>query len=133
LAGWFGSVAGDLCVGGEFTAVVLASGWDGRGRIEACVQEQKLSVSMWEKEGSEHTVECQLVAEGDSTTLMLDVRGVKLDWVWAYGAGWHEHLEDLGSHLLGQNRPDVPAGSHARFEELEAHYRAMPVKPLNTL
>jgi uncharacterized protein YndB with AHSA1/START domain len=131
LAGWFGTVTGDLRVGGEFTAVVLASGWDGRGRIEACVQRQKVSVSMWETEDSEHAAEAQLVSEGDHTILALEVRGVKLEWVWAYGAGWQEHLEDLGSHLLGQNRPDVAAGSGARFQELEPHYRAMSVEPLN--
>jgi uncharacterized protein YndB with AHSA1/START domain len=131
LAGWFGTVTGDLRVGGEFTAVVMSSGWDGRGRIEVCVQQQKLRVNMWEKEGVAHTAESQLVAEGgDHTILTLEVRGVNLEWVWAYGAGWQEHLEDLGSHLLGENRPDVPAGSGARFQELEPHYRAMPIEPL---
>jgi uncharacterized protein YndB with AHSA1/START domain len=131
LAGWFGSISGNLHVGGEFTALVLASGWDGQGRIEACVQQQKLRVIMWETEGSEHTAEAELVAEGDHTILKLEVRGVKLEVVWAYGAGWQEHLEDLGSYLLGQNRPDIPAGSGARFQELEPHYRAMSVEPLN--
>jgi uncharacterized protein YndB with AHSA1/START domain len=133
LAGWFGSVTGDLRVGGEFAAIVLASGRDGRGRIDVCVQQQTLSVTMWEKEGAEHTAESQLVADGDRTILVLEVRGVNLEWVWAYGAGWQEHLEDLGSHLLGHDRADVPAGSGARFQELEAHYRAMPVEPLNPL
>src|ERR1700677_2795649 len=47
LAGWFGTVAGDLRVGGEFTAVVMSSGWDGQGRIEECDQLQKLRVNMW--------------------------------------------------------------------------------------
>jgi hypothetical protein len=108
----------------------MSSGWDGQGRIEVCVPQQKLRVNMWEKEGAEHTAEAQLIAEGDLTILMLEVRGVNLEWVWAYGAGWQEHLEDLGSHLLGENRPEMPAGSGARFQELEPHYRAMPVEPL---
>jgi uncharacterized protein YndB with AHSA1/START domain len=131
LEGWFGSVAGDLRVGGEFTALVLASGWDGQGRIAACVERQKLSVRMWEDEGSEHTVEPQLFAEGDHTILQLEVRGVKLELVWAYGAGWQEHLEDLGSYLLGHNRAEAPAGSGARFKELEPHYRVMPIERLS--
>jgi uncharacterized protein YndB with AHSA1/START domain len=131
LAGWFGSVAGDLHAGGDFTAVVLASGWDGRGRIDACVPEERLSVTMWEQEGVEHSAEAHLIAEGDRTSLELEVRGVPLDVVWAYGAGWQEHLEDLGSHLWGRNRGDVPAGSDARFQELEPHYRAMSVEPLD--
>lgn len=36
LARWYGNVEGDLHVGGEFTAKVTASGWDGRGRIDVC-------------------------------------------------------------------------------------------------
>ena len=36
LAHWYAKVDGDLRVGGEFTATVFGSGWDGRGRIEMC-------------------------------------------------------------------------------------------------
>ena len=33
LARWYGRVGGDLRIGGEFTATVFGSGWDGRGRV----------------------------------------------------------------------------------------------------
>jgi len=38
LARWYGNVQGDLREGGEFTAFVFASEWNGRGRIEKCVR-----------------------------------------------------------------------------------------------
>jgi uncharacterized protein YndB with AHSA1/START domain len=130
LAGWYGRVNGDLHIGGEFTAVVYTSGWDGQGRVDVCVPEQHLVVTMWEEEGKEHSAAVELVADGDHTILELEVRGVPIDVVWAYGAGWQEHLEDLGSHLEGRNRADVPVTSEAHFDELAALYREMPVVPL---
>src|SRR5215475_10397632 len=35
LARWYGQVEGDLRLGGQFRARVLASGWEGTGRVEA--------------------------------------------------------------------------------------------------
>jgi uncharacterized protein YndB with AHSA1/START domain len=127
LARWYGNVAGDLREGGEFTAIVSASGWDGHGRVEVCVPAQQLRVVMSEEEGPEHVVAAELVADGDHTTLMLVVRGVPLDLVWAYGAGWQVHLEDLGFHLAGHEDMNPPS----RWDELEPMYRGMPVVPLD--
>ncbi|MGP8009527.1 MAG: SRPBCC domain-containing protein [Acidimicrobiales bacterium] len=129
LAGWFGNVSGDLHVGGVFTVVVHTSGFDGQGRVDVCVPQRHLVVTMWEEEGAEHSVALELVADGNHTTLELEVRGIPIDVVWAYGAGWQEHLEDLGSHLEGRNRADMPR-SEAHFDELTSIYREMPVVPL---
>jgi uncharacterized protein YndB with AHSA1/START domain len=126
LTHWYGRVEGDLLVGGEFTAFVLASEWDGRGRIDACVPQRKLVVTMWEVADAEHIVAVELVDDGDSTTLELEVRGLPLDLVWAYGAGWHVHLEDLGAYLSGQESLNLPT----RWDELEPHYRGMTITPL---
>ncbi len=131
LARWFGEVSGDLHVGGEFTAFVLASEWDGSGRINTCVPPETLSVTMWEEEGVEHVAAAQLVADGSNTIFELVVRGVPMEVLWAYGAGWQEHAEDLGAHLSGHDRADESDRSDARFQELEPHYRAMPVVPLD--
>jgi uncharacterized protein YndB with AHSA1/START domain len=130
LARWFGNVTGELHADGEFTAFVLASEWDGAGRINVCVPPQTLSVTMWEEEGVEHVASAQLVADGSHTNLELVVRGVPMEVLWAYGAGWQVHVEDLGAHLLGHDRADMPIRSDARFQELEPYYRAMPVVPL---
>jgi uncharacterized protein YndB with AHSA1/START domain len=126
LAHWYGRVDGDLRAGGEFSALVLASGWDGRGRIDECVPHQRLKVTMWEKEGAEHVVSAELNTDGDPTVLVLEVRGLPVDLVWAYGAGWQVHLEDLGSHLAGEERLNLPT----RWDELEPIYRQMTVVPL---
>jgi uncharacterized protein YndB with AHSA1/START domain len=128
LAGWFGTVSGELRGGGEFAAFVYASEWDGRGRIDECDTRKRLVVTMWEEEGKEHTAEAELDGVGDHTTLQLQVSGVPLEFVWAYGAGWQEHLEDLGSHLAGHSR--TPSSSDSRFDEFAASYREMTVIPL---
>ena len=125
-AHWYGKVEGDFRVGGKFTAHVLASEWDGQGRIEACVPHQRLEVTVWEKVGEEHVVAVELTADGDLTSVALEVRGVPLDLVWAYGVGWQVHLEDLGAHLSGLGRRNLPT----RWNELEPPYRGMTVAPL---
>jgi uncharacterized protein YndB with AHSA1/START domain len=126
LALWYGRLDGDLRVGGEFAAYVWASEWDGRGRIDACVTQRMLEVAMWEVEGEEHVVALELIADGGLTTLLLEVRGLPVDLVWAYGAGWQVHLEDLGSHLSEKEDRNLPT----RWDELEPLYRAMKVEPL---
>jgi uncharacterized protein YndB with AHSA1/START domain len=126
LAHWYGRVEGDLRAGGEFSSFVLTSGWDGIGRIDECVPQQRLEVTMWEEEGAEHVVTAELIADGDQTDLVLAVRGLPLDLVWAYGAGWQVHLEDLGAHLAGLESMNTTT----RWDELEPIYREMAVVPL---
>jgi uncharacterized protein YndB with AHSA1/START domain len=130
LARWYGKVEGDLRVGGEFTAAVFGSGWDGRGRIDVCVPPRKLEVTMWEEEGAEGVVAAELVTDGDDTILVIERRGIPLDAVYAYGAGWQAHVEDLGAHLAGQDCSDWPGDSWPRWEELAPSYREMTVVPL---
>jgi uncharacterized protein YndB with AHSA1/START domain len=126
LSRWFGKVEGDLRVNGVFTAFVFASEWNGHGRIDACVPQRQVSVTMWEQEGAEHVIAAELIEVGDPTTLALEVRGLPLDVVWAYGAGWQVHLEDLGAYLSGQEKRNLPT----RWDELEPIYREMTVSPL---
>lgn len=126
LAQWYGRVQGEFRVGGEITAFVTASGWDGRGRIEVCAPPEQLRVTMSEDEGPEQVVTAELGADGDGTTLVVEVCGMPLDFVWAYGAGWQVHVEDLGAHLAGKDREN----SDTRWNELEVIYREMAVSPL---
>jgi uncharacterized protein YndB with AHSA1/START domain len=127
---WYGKVHGDLRVGGEFTATVHGSGWDGRGRIDECDPPQRLEVTMWEEEGAEGVVAAELVTDGAETILMIERRGIPLDMLYAYGAGWQAHMEDLGAHLAGQDCSDWPGDSWPRWEELAPSYREMTVVPL---
>jgi uncharacterized protein YndB with AHSA1/START domain len=130
LARWYGKVGGDLRVGGEFTATVFGSGWDGRGRIDVCVPPRKLEVTEWEEEGSEAGVTAELVTDGDATILIIERRAIPLDLLWAYGCGWQTHVEDLWAHLAGQERADWPSSWGTRFDELAPFYREMAVVPL---
>lgn len=131
LARWYGNVHGELRVGGEFTATVFASGWDGHGRVDVCVRPQALEVSLWEADGAEAVVAAELAADGDDTVLVLERRSVPLDLLWAYGAGWHEHLEDLAAHLAGDDVADRTARGDSRFDELTPRYQQMAVTPLD--
>ena len=85
LARWYGKVEGDLTVGGEFTAIVAASGWNGRGRVDVCDPPRKLGVTMWEQDGDEGAVVAELTTDGDTdwTMLTIERRGIALDVTWA--------------------------------------------------
>src|SRR5271155_4740835 len=63
VARWYGTINGDFNVGGEFTAVVFASGWAGHGRIVECVPQQLLKVTMWEEVDLGHVVAAELFAD----------------------------------------------------------------------
>jgi uncharacterized protein YndB with AHSA1/START domain len=130
LARWYGKIDGDLRLGGVFTAFVPASGWDGRGRIEACDPPRQLRLTMWEEESSKGAVAAELVADGDHTVLLFEKRGIPLDLPWAFGAGWQAHFEDLEAHLVGADRADLAARWNERFDELEPYFRKMTVVPL---
>jgi hypothetical protein len=84
-------------------------------------------VTQWEEERAEHVISVELVADGDHTILMLVTRGMPVDLLWAYGAGWHVHLEDLGAYIAGKDREELSTTSKARMDELVPIYRAMDV------
>jgi hypothetical protein len=69
-----------------------------------------------------------VVPDGARTDLAIEVRGVPLDVLWAYGAGWQEHIEDLRAHLAGKDR--APMGSDSRFDEIALLYREMTVQAI---
>jgi uncharacterized protein YndB with AHSA1/START domain len=130
LVRWYGTVEGDLRLGGEITALATVSQSDLRGRIDVCTPPQTLSITTWNEEGREHTVTAELTAEGAGTALVLETRGMPVDIAWAYGAGWHVHVEDLAAHLAGTESPDWPASSNDLWSTLEPTYQAMSVTPL---
>jgi len=43
--------------------------------------------------------ELALAADGDQTILVIEVRGMPLDKIAFYGAGWQIHAEDLAAYL----------------------------------
>ena len=119
VARWYAQVDGDLRLGGEFRARVFASGWEGTGRIEACEPPRRLQVMTREADESaaagvgpapfDETVEATLTADGDQTILVIEIRGLPVDKLAGYGAGWQLHAEDLASYVAGRELGDAAA------------------------
>ena len=105
LVRWIADVSGDLATGGGFTAR-FTSGWEGSGRIDVCERPHRLLVTTWEDESPdrESTIEATLTAVEGGTRLVVEERGVPVDQLAAYGAGWQVHAEDLAAHVAGRER-----------------------------
>ena len=129
LARWYGEVEGDLRPGGEFRLHLESVGWDGTGRVESCEPPRRLLVTTRETDESwrkgrgaqpfDQAIEATLTADGDQTILVIEVRGMPLDTIAAYGAGWQIHAENLAAYLAGRERGD----SEARWHELVPSYQ----------
>jgi len=129
LARWYGEVEGDLRPGGEFRLHLESVGWDGTGRVEACEPPRRLLVTTRETDESwrkgrgaqpfDAAIEATLTADGDQTILVIEVQGMPLDRIAAYGAGWQIHAENLAAYLAGRERAD----SEARWHELVPAYQ----------
>ena len=129
LARWMGDVEGDLRLGGEFRARVLASGAEGTGRVDACEPPRRLLLTMRDADPQpgqpdETVIDATLAADGDQTILVLEERGMPLDLLAAFGAAIQVHVEDLAAHLAGRERCDV----EARWGELLPAYEALAAK-----
>ncbi len=120
LSRWYGEVEGDLRPGGEYRARLHASGWEGRGRIEACEPRRRLLlVTRHVAAPDDGVIEVTLAADGHQTSLAGEERGMPLEYVAGYGAGIQVHVEDLAAHLAGRERCDA----EARFGELFPAYQ----------
>jgi uncharacterized protein YndB with AHSA1/START domain len=123
LARWYGEVEGDLRLGGEYRALLFASGWEGTGRVEACEPPQRLLVRIKDAdEPDENVIEVVLTADGDQTIVVWEERGMPLNLLSAYGAGVQIHVEDLTDHLAGRERRDE---AKARWDELHPAYQGL--------
>ena len=129
LARWYGQVEGELRSGGAFRLYLESDDWDGTGRVEACEPPRQLLVTTREADESwrkgrgvppfDQAIEATLTADGDQTNLVVEVRGMPLDSIAAYGAGWQIHAENLAAYLAGRERLD----SESRWGELVPLYQ----------
>jgi uncharacterized protein YndB with AHSA1/START domain len=129
LARWHGQVEGDLHPGGQFRLHVDDAGMDVNGRVEACEPPRRLRVTTRETDESyrpgngvppfDEIAEVTLTADGDQTILVIEVRGMPLDKIAFYGAGWQIHAETLAAYLAGRERGDT----EARWTELVPPYQ----------
>jgi uncharacterized protein YndB with AHSA1/START domain len=128
LARWYGQVTGDLRPGGEFGLYIESDDWDGTGRVEACERPGRLRVTTRETDESwrkgrgappyDEAIEATLTADGGQTILVIEVRGMPLDKIAYYGAGWQIHAETLAAYLAGRERGNTAA----RWEQLVPPY-----------
>ena len=129
LARWYGQVSGDLRPGGEFRLFIESDDWDGTGRVAACEAPRRLAVTTRETDESwrkgrgappyDETIEATLTADGGQTILVIEVRGMPLDKIAFYGAGWQIHAETLATYLAGRARGDT----EARWDDLVPPYQ----------
>ena len=75
-------------------------------------------------ERDEHVIEATLTADGDQTILVIEERGLPIEHLAVYGAGWQVHVEDLAAHLAGRERCDIKA----RWDELILVYQDLAAK-----
>jgi uncharacterized protein YndB with AHSA1/START domain len=129
LARWHGQVEGDLRPGGKFRVYQEADDIESTGRVEACEPPRRLLVTTRETEESyrkgqgvppfDEVTEVTLTADGDQTILVIEVRGMPLDKIAFYGAGWQIHAENLVAYIAGREHGDT----EARWEELVPAYQ----------
>jgi uncharacterized protein YndB with AHSA1/START domain len=131
LARWHGEVEGDLRPGGEFRVYIAADDIAETGRVVACEPPRRLRVTTRETDESyrkgqgvppfDATLEATLTPDGDQTILVVEVRGMPLDKIAFYGAGWQIHAENLAAHVAGRDGGDT----EARWGELVPPYQAL--------
>ena len=134
LARWIAEVSGDLRVGGTVHAV-MTSTWTGPARIEVCDGPHHLLLTTEPGTDDEAQLEAWLTAEGARTRLVVEERGLPVDKLHFYGAGWQAHIEDLGRalasgdvvHADGWSPQAAAAAWKGRWTELTPDYQATSV------
>ena len=123
LARWYGEIEADLRPGGEYRARLLASGWEGSGRVEACDPPQRLHVRITDsEEPDEQEIEVTLTPDGDRTLVVWEERGMPLPYLSAYAAGIQLHVEDLADYLAARERRE---DFKAPWDELHPAYQTL--------
>lgn len=124
LARWLGEFDGDLHLGGTYRSRFFSSGAEATGRVEACEAPQRFTVAAKGLHAAnEQVIEATLTADGDETILVIEQRGLRLEWLAAFAAGLQIHVEDLAAHVVGGERCD----SDARMAELVPAYEGITV------
>jgi uncharacterized protein YndB with AHSA1/START domain len=123
LARWLGTVEGNFGFGGEYFQVAHASGSEGTVRIVEFESPTHLRYTQTPLEPDEPviTIEITLTSDDNGADLTLDARGMPSNQLFAYGAGWQIHVEDLAAHLAGLERCDA----EKRWHELEPAYEEL--------
>jgi hypothetical protein len=122
-------MSGELHEGGTIHAV-FTSTWSGPVRIEVCDAPHHLLLTAAPGTDDESQIEAWLTPHGPRTKLVVEERGLPVDALHFYGAGWQVHLEDLGRSIASHGPAHVDSWSdqtpasawHARWTELTPAY-----------
>jgi uncharacterized protein YndB with AHSA1/START domain len=111
LARWYGHVEGELRPGGQFRTYLAASDIESTGRVAVCEPPARLRLVLRETDESyrrgngvppyDADIEATLTSADDQTDLAIQVRGMPVDKIAGYGAGWQIHAENLNCYLAG--------------------------------
>ena len=124
LSRWLGEFDGELRLGEAYRWRFFASGAEGVGRVVSCRPPIRFGVATRaQDETDEQLLELTLSASDGGSVLVLEQRGLPLDWLAAFGAGIQVHVEDLVAHIGGRGRCD----SDARMEQLIPAYEGVAV------
>jgi uncharacterized protein YndB with AHSA1/START domain len=134
LARWIAEVSGDVQVGGAIH-LTFTSTWDGPARVEACDAPHHLLITAEPGTDDEAQIEAWLTAEGASSRLVVEERGLPIDQLHFHAAGWQVHLEDLGrslalddtAHPDGWSAAEPSPAWRDRWMELTGDYKAEPI------
>jgi uncharacterized protein YndB with AHSA1/START domain len=134
LQSWFGVVEGELRPGGSFRIYIPTDEVESIGRVEACESGRRLLVTNRETDESyqrgqgvppfDEAIETTLTSNGDQTILVIEVRGMPLDKIAFFGAGWQIHAENLAAYIAGRERGDT----EARWGELVQPYQELAAR-----
>jgi len=125
LARWFGELDGEPSREGEFHVRIPGAG-ERNGRVKACEPPQHLLLTMHDPDvrpgqPEQTSFDARLTADGNQTHLAIEVKGIPLELIAFYGAGWQIHAENLSAHILG-GQPDY---GEARWDELVPSYQEL--------
>ncbi|WP_433292062.1 SRPBCC domain-containing protein [Actinoplanes sp. CA-030573] len=124
LASWLGEVDGDLRPGGGYRSRFFSSGAEATGRVAACDPPRRFRVvAKGAHAAHEQVIDVSLTGDEGGTVLVVEQRGLPLEWLAVFAAGLQIHIEDLAAYLAGGGRCDADA----RMGELVPAYESVPV------
>ncbi len=121
LARWFG----DIQPRSESTSAYdakLSTGWSGTIQVDECEPPRIIRLSFIDEDEPTTTVTAVLDAVGSGTRLTIEERGLPIDDLATFVAGWHAQAEQLLAVSTGAQT--IPW--RTRWEQLRSRYQDMP-------
>jgi uncharacterized protein YndB with AHSA1/START domain len=131
LSRWYGDITGDLHEGGQLRIRIDGPDIDATGLVVMCRPPSVLRVQTRETDESarrgqgqpfDQTMDVTLTPDREYTTVMVvEIGGLPLPKIAAYGVGWQLQAESLRSYLCGRSGPDISS----RWTELAGPYERL--------